>query len=143
MPVIPVFFRLCRRGHGPQVNQSTRPTPRSRTKTPVSTITRSFQQWRARGAEPLPDDIEMFGSSVDTGTQITDDNKTVTRQSTIDLGTPSTLASYNGDRNKFNKGVAVKGDHEFSGYSYASRRETPYPIGAEPPPVAPAHYHTM
>ena len=123
-------------------SRTSRPAPRVHTVAPLSSFTRSFRQWRVRRVESIPDDMEMYGSSIETETRTVDDDKHGARHSSADLGTDSMLAAYAESSDKMNSASSLKLGQDASG-RFISYHEMPGHDGDESTHLAPVHYPTM
>ena len=142
MPVLPMFLRHLK-PRNTEVSHSSYPAPRVRTLAPVSTFTRSFRQWRARRAESISDDVEMYSSSIETGTRtVNDDKHGGARHSSADLGKASTLTAYVDNRDKLNSASSLNFSQCING-RFVSYHEMQGSIGGESARLTPVHYRTM
>ena len=141
MPVLPMFLRHLK-PRNTESSRTTGPAPRVRTVAPVSSFTRSFRQWRARRPESIPDDMEMYGSSIATETRTVDDDKHGACHSSADLGAGSTLIAYAESGDKLNSASSLKLGQDISG-RFIPYHEMAGHDGDESTRLAPVHYRTM
>lgn len=130
MPVLPVFLRL-RRGDRDIADRTAERPPRNRPTATLSTIARDFRDWRFRREEAEGSNSHEMNDSF-TASRDNDGNTNKSREflSRTDLGTGSSSATYNDDREKFARHVNIRSDDDI---------ESNYPVGPAEPDSAWKH----